>query len=158
MIYKDSKFEIDDKQIKFKNGTFLLFLIPFVSISTYSFMVSKGNILQVTAALIGLRIGIIVIRQFVGLYLKNTIDLSSVDYVKRQFWNKTIDEERNFWGIGKFKYHFPTGINKNTNQEVIFIHIKGKKAVIGFVPENMENVIAVFKEKDIRIIKETAFE
>ena len=151
MIYKDSKFEIDDKQIKFRNGVFFPFLIIFISMSASSFMFSKGNVLQIVGMLFGLIIGIFIIRLFVGMYFKNTIDLSSIDYVKTQTWNKSIDKERNFWGTGKYKYHFPTGINKKTNPEVFFIHIKERKAAVGFVPDNMENVISALKKRGINI-------
>ena len=151
MIYKDSKFEIDDKQIKFRNGVFFPFLIIFISLSASSFMFSKGNVLQIVGTLFGLIIGIFIIRLFVGMYFKNTIDLSSIDYVKTQTWNKSIDKERNFWGTGKYKYHFPTGINKKTNPEVFFIHIKERKAAVGFVPDNMENVISALKKRGINI-------
>lgn len=151
MIYKDSKFEVDDNQIKFKNNANFLFVLPFVSICIYFFIVSKGNILEIAASAIGIIVGILIVRQFVGLYFKNSIHLSRVDYVKRQFWDKTIDKDRNFWGTGKYKYHFPTGINKKANPEVIFVHIKERKAAIGFVPDDMENVISTLKEKGIKI-------
>ncbi len=151
MIYKDSKFEIDDKQIKFRNGVFFPFLIIFISISAAAFMFSKGNFLQIGSTLVGSIIGFLIIRLFIGMYLKNTIDLSSIDYVKTQTWNDNIDKDRNFWGTGKYKYHFPTGINKKTNPEVIFIHIKERKAAVGFVPDNMKNVISILKEKGIYI-------
>lgn len=114
-------------------------------------MFSKGNVLQIVGTLFGLIIGILIIRLFVGLYFKNTIDFSSIDYVKTQTWNKSIDKERNVWGTGKYKYHFPTGINKKSNPEVFFIHIKERKAAVGFVPDNMENVISVLKERGINI-------
>lgn len=156
MIYKDSKFEIDDKQIKFKNGIFLLFLIIFISIFTSSLMFSKGNFFITTiSSFIGLIIGFLIIRLFVGMYLKNTINLLDIDYVKAQVWNKSIDKNRDFWGTGRYKYHFPTGINKQTNPKVIFVHIKERKSAVGFVPENMENAMSVFKERGIKVIEKT---
>lgn len=155
MIYKDSKLKIDDVQIKFKNGVFLPFLIIFISITTFSLIFSKGNFLHVAGTAVGLILGFLIIRLFVGMYLKNTIDLSSIDFVKRQIWNKTIDKDRNFWGIGKYKYHFPTGINKKTNPEVIFVHIKDRKAAVGFIPDNMENAICTLQEKEIKVFTET---
>ncbi len=156
MIYKDSKFEIDKKQIKFKNGVFFPFLIIFTSMSTFSFISSKGNLLQVAGTATGLIIGFLIIRQFVGIYFKNTIDLSSIDYVKRLIWNEAIDKERNLWGTGKYKYHFPTGINKKINPEIIFVHIKGREAAVGFVPDDIENVISTLKEKGIKITANTS--
>ncbi len=155
MIYKDSKLKIDDMKMMFKNGLFIPFLIIFTSSTTFSFIFSRGDIFQLTGTVVGLIIGFLILRMFVGMYLKNTIDLSNIDYVKIQVWNKDIDKDRNFWGTGKFKYHFPTGINKKANPEVIFIHIKMRKAAVGFVPENMDNVITVLNEKGIRIIDDT---
>ena len=153
MIYKDSKFEIDDKQIKFKNGILVPLLIIFISMFTISLFFSKGNFLNAMSSFIGLIIGFLIFRSFVGIYLKNTIDLSNIEYVKAQMWDKSIDKDRNFWGTGRYKYHFPTGINKKTNPKVIFVHLKKRKAAIGFVPENFENTISALKEKGIKIIE-----
>ena len=155
MIYKDSKFEIDNVQIKFKNRVFFRFVNIFISISTFYFIFSKGNFLLLITTAVVLIIGFLFIRLLVGMYLKNIIDLSSIDYVERRIWKKNIDKERIFFGAGKFKYHFPTGINKKLNPEVIFVHLKGRKAVVGFVPDNMENVISALKEKGIKISTET---
>jgi len=155
MIYKDSKFEIDNVQIKFKNRVFFRFVNIFISISTFYFIFSKGNFLLLVTTAVGLIIGFLFIRLFVGMYLKNIIYLSRIDYVERRIWDKNIDKERNFFGTGKFKYHFPTGINKKLNPEVIFVHLKGRKAAVGFVPDNMENVISALKEKGIKISTET---
>ena len=150
MIYKDSKFIIDDMHIKFKNGVFSPFLVIFISIATYSFISSKGSFLQIGGTVVGLIIAFLIIRLFVGIYLKNSISLSNIDYVKSQTWDEAIYKNRNFWGIGKYKYHFPTGINKKVNPEVIFIHLKGRKAAIGFVPDNMENVMSTLNKKGIK--------
>ncbi len=154
MNYKDKTFEIDDNQIKFNNRTYFVFLIIFIPIFTSSLMFSKGNFLIAISSFIGLIIGFLVIRLFVGMYLKNTIDLSDIDYVKTQIWDKSIDKDRDFWGTGRYKYHFPTGINKRTNPKVIFVHIKERKSTVGFVPENWGNAISVLKEKGVKIIGE----
>ncbi len=154
MNYKDKTFEIDDNQIKFKNRIHFVFFIIFISIFTSSMMFSKGNFLIAIYSLIGLIIGFLFIRLFVGMYLKNTIDLSDIDYVKAQIWDKSIDKNRDFWGTGKNKYHFPTGINKKINPEVIFVYLKERKSTVGFVPENWENAISVLKEKGVKIIGE----
>lgn len=53
-------------------------------------MFSKGSILQVTAALVGVIISYPIIKCFIGMYLKNTIALSNIDYVKTQTWNKSM--------------------------------------------------------------------
>lgn len=151
MNYKDKTFEIDDNQIKFKNGIFALFSIFFISAFAFNFIFSKGSILFVASSITGLIIAFFVIRLFVGFYLKNTIKLSDIEYVKAQIWDKSIDENRDFWGTGRYRYHFPTGLNKKTNPEVIFVHIKERNAAVAFVPENMENVISVLKEKGIKV-------
>ena len=156
MNYKDKTFDINDNQIKFKNRIFVLFLIIFIPIFTTSLIFSKGNILVATFLFIGLMIGFLFIRLFVGMYLKNTIELSDIDYVKAQIWDKSIDKDRDFWGTGRYKYHFPTGINKQTNPKVIFVHIKERKSAVGFVPENYVNAISVLKERGVKIIEETS--
>ena len=156
MNYKDKNFEIDDNQIKFKNGVFVLLMIIFISILTPSLFFNKVNIISIAGSITGLITLVFIIRFFFGMYLKNTIKLSNIEYVKAQIWDKSIDENRNFWGNGRYKYYFPTGLNKKTNPKVIFVHIKNRKADVGFVPENLENVISVLKEKGIKIIGETS--
>lgn len=151
MNYKDKSFEIDDNQIRFKNRTLFPFLIIFVSIITTSLIFSKGNILIAISSTIGLILGFLFLRLFIGMYLKNTIDISDISYVKAQIWNNSIDKDRNFWGAGRYKYHFPTGLNKRTNPQVIFIHLKEKESAVGFVPENFDNAISVLKDKGIEI-------
>ena len=151
MNYKDKLFEIDENQIKFKNTTLIPFLIIFVSLVTTSLIFSKGNILIATSSIIGVILGFLFLRLFIGIYLKNSIDLSDISYVKTQIWNKSIDKDRNFWGALRYKYHFPTGLNKKTNPQVILVHIKEKESAVGFVPENFDNVISVLKDKGIEI-------
>ncbi|MRT92241.1 hypothetical protein [Ancylomarina sp. 16SWW S1-10-2] len=152
MNYKDKTFEIDDNQIKFKNGIFVLFIIIFSSTLAFNFIYSKGSLISIASSIIGLVIAFYIMRMFIGFYLKNAIDLSDIDYVKAQIWDKSIDKNRNFWGTNRFKYHFPTGLNRKENPQVIFVHIKDRKAAVGFVPENYENVISSLKEKGIKII------
>ena len=154
MNYYDKAFKIEENQIKFKNRTFVLFMIIFIPIFTTSLAFSKGNILIASFTIIGGIIGFLFIRLFVGMYLKNTINLSDIDYVKVQTWDKSIDKDRNFWGIGRYKYHFPTGINKQTNPKVIFVHIKERKSTVGFVPENCENTISALRERGIKITEQ----
>jgi len=156
MNYKDKKFEIDDNQIKFKNGIFITFTIIFVPIFIINLLHSKGDILSILVLIISLIISFFIIRLFIGFYLKNTIKLSNIEYVKVQTWDISIDKNRNFWGTSRYKYHFPTGLNKKTNPKVIFVHIKNRKADVGFVPDNLENVISVLKEKGIKIIDENS--
>jgi hypothetical protein len=152
MNYKDKTFEIDDNQIKFKNGIFMYFMIIFIPI--FSLIFSKGNILSIAASITGLIIAFFIIRLFIGFYFKHTIKLSDIEYVKAQIWDISIDKIRDFWGTGRYKYHFPTGLNKKTNPKVIFVHIKDRKAAVGFVPENCENAISVLRERGIKIIEE----
>ncbi len=156
MNYKDKTFEIDNNQIKFKNRIFMIFMVIFIPIFTTSLMFSKDNFLIAVSSFLGLIIGFLVIRLFVGMYLKNTIDLSEIDYIKAQRWDENIDKDRNFWGTGRYKYHFPTGLNKKTNPKVIFIHLKERKSAVGFVPENFEIILSVFRERGVRIIEDTS--
>jgi len=151
MNYKDKSFEIDENQIRFKNTTLIPYLIIFGGVFTTSLIYSKGSILTAAASIIGLIIGFILLRLFIGMYLKSSIDLADISYIKAQTWNKSIDKYRNFWGIGRYKYHFPTGINKKTNSQVIFIHIKDRELAVGFVPENFDEAISVLKFRGIEI-------
>tara|TARA_R110001632_G_scaffold232256_2_gene372595 strand:+ start:5511 stop:5978 length:468 start_codon:yes stop_codon:yes gene_type:complete len=152
MNYKDKTLEINDIQIRFSNNIFIL-LIIFFSIFTTSLTFGKGSILSSIFSLIGLLIGFLLIRLYIGIYFKNTIELSNIDFVKAQNWDRNIDKEKNFWGVCVNKYHFPTGLNKKTNPKVILIHLKERKSAIGFVPENYENAISVLKNKGIKIIE-----
>ena len=151
MDYKDKSFEIDENQIRFKNTTLILFLIILVSLVTTSLIFSKGNILIAISSIIGVILGFLILRLFIGIYLKNSIDLSDISHVKAQIWSNSIDKDRNFWGVAKHKYYFPTGLNRKANPQVIFVHIKEKKSAVGFVPENFDNVISVLKDKGIEI-------
>ena len=148
MNYKDKTFEIDENQIKFKNTTIIIYLTIFISTGlTFGFL--NNSILP---SILGAALGILlVLGVLVRFYWKNTIDLSDIDFVKTQKWDERIDKDRNFWGTGRYKYYFPTGLNRKTNPEVIFVHIKERKAAVGFVPENMENAISALKERGIRI-------
>jgi len=60
---------------------------------------------------------------------------------------------RNFWGIPKFRYHFPTGLDKKSNPKVIFVHRKNEKLVIGFAPDNCISTISAFRENGINVIE-----
>lgn len=154
MNYKDKTFEIDNNQIKFKNGIFVVFLPSFIAIFTSSLMFSKGNFLiTAISSFLGLITAFFIIRLFIGFYFKNTIKLSDIEYVKAQIWDISIDKNRDFWGTGRYKYHFPTGLNKKTNPKVIFVHIKDRKAAVGFVPENCENTISVLSEREVKVIE-----
>lgn len=155
MNYKDKSFEINEDQIKFKNKT--LSTYPIIAISTlFAFLFfgyPQGLSYMLFSALggvigFGLAFGV-----FIKLYWKNTIDLAEIADVKVRVWDVSIDKDTNFWGIGNYRYHFPTGFNKKTNPKVLFIHRKEKNLAVGFVPENCENAISVFKEKGIKIIE-----
>lgn len=157
MNYKDKAIEINDTQIKFKNKTLVFFVIVYTPLLISSLIISRGEFIFSLSSLAGLIIGLIVafliLRLFVGLYFKSNINLNDIDYIKVQVWDKSIDKNRNFWGTGKYKYHFPTGINKKTNPNVFFVHIKERKAAVGFAPENMGNVVAVLKERGVKVIE-----
>lgn len=156
MNYKDKSFEIDEIQIKINNRILITYLLIFTPIVTVLFISSKSNLLSAILSIIGVITAFLIFRAFVSMYLKSTIDLSEISYVESRIWDKSIDEDSNFWGTGRYKYHFPTGLNKKTNPKVIFVHRKEKKLAVGFVPENFENAISVLKEKGIKITTETS--
>ncbi len=76
---------------------------------------SKGSILSVASSITGLIIAFFIIKLFIGFFVKNTIKLSDIEYVKAQIWDISIDKNRDFWGTSRYKYHFPTGLDKKTN-------------------------------------------
>lgn len=153
MNYKDKSFEIDNKQIKFRNNTFVIYLIIFVS--TSAALTSMNN--SIVFSILGLVIAcLLAFGVFIRIYWKNSIDISEISQVNIRIWSSNIDKDRNFWGIGNYKYHFPTGINKKDNPKVIFIRRKEKELAVGFVPENWGNLIKVLKMKGIKIVEETS--
>lgn len=149
MNYKDKTFEIDDIQVKFKNGI-LLYWIVFIPIVSFT----KGDIFTALFSLLGIIIAFFILKFVIPFYFKSTIELSDIEFVQAQIWDESIDKKRNFWGVGLFKYHFPTGLNKKANPKVIFVHIKDRKGAVGFVPENMDNLIAVLKERGVKVIEQ----
>jgi hypothetical protein len=149
MNYKDKSFEIDENQIKFKNNTFIIYLIIFIPLITLAFFNNLISFIGMVLTVV-LAFGV-----FIPLYWCNTIEIAEISLVKATVWNINIDKEKNFWGSGKYKYHFPSGLNKKTNPNVIFIQRKDKKLAIGFVPENWDTVISVFKNRKIKLIDET---
>lgn len=158
MNYKDKTFEIGDSQIKFKNNTFVIYLSMFITLGfAFGFFGLRQGTIQMLFSLLGVVLGTaLTFGVFIRLYWKNTIELSNISLVKVRTWDLSIDKDRTFWGGSKYKYHFPTGLNKKTNSIVIFIHRKDKKLAVGFVPDNMENVISVLKEKGVKIITNTS--
>ena len=155
MIYKDSKIEIGKVQMKFKNNTGLLFLIIFLITFFTSWTAHNNNLITPISSILGLMFLVMLIQIFSPVYLKNSINISDISHIKIQDWNKNIDKDRNFWGIAKYKYHFPTGINKKKSQKVIFVHRKKKILAIGFVPDNCDLSLAAFTELGIKIESNT---
>ena len=153
MNYQDKSFKVDNNQVKFRNNTFIMHLIIFVSTVTALTLMNNSILFSILVMVIGypLAFGI-----FIRLYWKNSIYIPEISQVNITFWNSDIDKDRNFWGIGNHKYHFPTGINKKDNPKVIFIHRKGKELAVGFIPENWENLIQVLKMNGIKIVEETS--
>src|ERR1035437_7073737 len=155
MNYKDKTFEIDNTQIRFTNNTFNPFLHSLVStVVVFGIIGAKHDVisvlLRVSAAVLGY---IIVFGIFIRVYLKNTIDLHDISQVKIATWDNSIDKDRSFWGIPKYRYHFPAGLNKKSNQKVIVVEKINSNLAVGFVPENSENAIEVFKEKGIKLVE-----
>jgi hypothetical protein len=153
MNYKDKSFEIDNNQIKFKNNIFLIYLVIFIATGTAFGTFNNSILPSIIGAILAYLLAFGV---FIRIYWKNTIDISEISQVKVRMWNSTIDKDRNFWGIGNYKYYFPAGINKKTNPKVIFVHRKEKELAVGFIPENWENLISVLKKRGVKIIEETS--
>lgn len=154
MNYKDKTFEIDGEQIKFENKTFILYLPIFIALlgSTLSF--NNHGFVSLLCGFLGMALGLtIAFRVFIRLYWKSIINLSDISFVELKSWNSDIDKMRNFWGIPKFRYHFPTGFDKKSNPKVIFVHRKKEKLAIGFVPDNCIATISVFREKGINVVE-----
>lgn len=155
MNYKDKTFEIDNKQIKFTN-TFNKILPAFVSsLVVFGAIGAKHGVISVLLRFFGAGLGyIIAFVIFIRVYWKDTIDLHDISQVKIAIWDNSIDKDRNFWGMPKYRYHFPAGgLNKKSKQKVIFVEKQNSKLAVGFVPEDSENAIEVFKERGIKIIE-----
>jgi len=60
---------------------------------------------------------------------------------------------RNFWGTPKFRYHFPTGLDKKSNPKVIFVYRQEKKLVIGFTTDNFAATISAFRDNGINVVE-----
>lgn len=155
MNYKDKTFEIEDRQIKFKNKTGVIFISSYVFIAfTTGFFGLREGIDYALFSFLGVTLAAaLTFGVFIKLYWKETINLSEISEVKVRVWDLSIDKDRNFWGIGKYGYHFPTGLDKKTNPTVLFIHRREKKLAVGFVPENYENAISTLKDKGIKVIE-----
>ncbi|HEY5326293.1 MAG TPA: hypothetical protein VIJ27_04785 [Mucilaginibacter sp.] len=153
MNYKDKTFEIDNTEVRFTN-TFIKILPAFVSsLVVFGAIGAKHDVISVLLRVFGAGLGyIIAFGIFIRVYWKNTIDLNDISQVKIVTWDNSIDKDRSFWGIPKYRYHFPAGgLNKKSDQKVIFVEKRNSKLAVGFVPENSENAIEVFKEKGIKI-------
>jgi len=154
MNYKDKTFEIDGNYIKFENKTFILYLPIFIPILTSTLVLNSHNIIVLFSSFFGVTLGLtIAFRDFFSLYWRNKINLSDISFVEVRNWNSDIDKMRNFWGIPKFRYHFPAGLDKKSNPKVIFVHRKKGKILIGFTPTNCISTISAFQENGINVVE-----
>jgi len=154
MNYKDKTFDIDGKHIKFENKTFILYLPIIIALFSCTLGCNWHDLTALSAGFLGIALGLIIaFRVFFKFYWKNIINLSDISFVEVIDWNPYIDKMRNFWGIPKFRYHFPTGLDKKSNPKVIFVHRKNEKLVIGFAPDNCISTISAFRENGINVIE-----
>ncbi|HKJ40743.1 MAG TPA: hypothetical protein VKA27_01570 [Sunxiuqinia sp.] len=154
MNYKDKTFEIDNDHIKFKNKTFILYLPIFIALLTSTILFNRDGFIALLSSFFGVALGLIIIfRVFILLYWRNNINLSDISFVEVRNWNSDIDKMRNFWGVPKFRYHFPTGLDKKSSPKVIFVHRKKGKLVIGFAPTNCIATISAFRENGIKVVE-----
>ena len=154
MNYKDKTFEIDSDHIKFENKTFILYLPIFIAVLTSTLFFNRHGLIALLSGFFGTALGLIIVfRVFILLYWRNNINLSDISFVEVRNWNSEIDKKRNFWGVPKFRYHFPTGLDKKSNPKVIFVHRKKEKLVIGFAPTNCMATISAFRENGIKIVE-----
>ena len=154
MNYKDKTFEIDGNYIKFENKTFILYLPIFIAILTSTLVLNSHGLIALFSSFFGVALGLtIAFRVFFSLYWRNKINLSDISFVEVRNWNSDIDKMRNFWGIPKFRYHFPTGLDKKSNPKVIFVHRKKGKFLIGFTPTNCISTISAFQENGINVVE-----
>jgi hypothetical protein len=154
MNYKDNTFEIDNDHIKFENKTFISYLPIFIAVLSSTLFYNRHGLVALLIGFLGIVLGhIIVFRFFIRLYWRNNIKLSDISFVQVRDWNSDIDKMRNFWGIPKFRYHFPTGLDKKSNPKVIFVHRKKEKLAIGFVPANCMATTSAFRENGINVVE-----
>jgi hypothetical protein len=154
MDYKDNTFEVDNTQIKIRKNTFIGILPSLISTAlVFGFIGLKHDILSILIRVFGAVSGYcLVFVFFMRAYWKSTIDLRDIAQIKIVIWDNNIDKNRYFFGTPKYRYHFPGGLNKKNNQVVIFVEKRGSKLAVGFVPENLEMAIEVFKERGIKIV------
>ncbi len=154
MIYKDKTFEIDSNHIKFENKTFISYLPIFITLLSSTIFFNSHGLIVRLISFFGTALGLIIVfRVFILLYWRNNINLSDISFVEVRNWNSDIDKKRNFWGVPKFRYHFPTGLDKKSKPKVIFVHRKKEKLVIGFAPTNCIATISAFRENGIKIVE-----
>jgi hypothetical protein len=154
MSYKDKTFEIDGEQIKFENKTHNLFLPIIIAILSTTLFFNNHGFISFLCGFLGMALGLtIAFRVFIRLYWKSIINLSDISFVELKSWDSDIDKMRNFWGIPKFRYHFPTGFDKKSNSKVIFVHRNKEKLAIGFAPTNCIATISAFQEKGIKVVE-----
>lgn len=155
MNYKDKTFEIDNEQIKFENKTFIFYLPILIASLSSPFFFYRHDLIVLLCSFLGMALGLtIAFRVFILLYWKNKIKLSDISFIEVKNWNSDIDKTKNFWGIPKFRYHFPTGFDKKSNSKVIFVHRKKEKLAIGFAPTNCIATISAFQEKGINVVED----
>ena len=154
MIYKDKTFEIDSNHIKFENKTFISYFPIFITLLSSTLFFNSHGLIVRLISFFGTALGLIIVfRVFILLYWRNNINLSDISFVEVRNWNSDIDKKRNFWGVPKFRYHFPTGLDKKSKPKVIFVHRKKEKLVIGFAPTNCIATISAFRENGIKIVE-----
>src|ERR1035437_8416026 len=154
MNYKDKTFEIDGDRIKFENKTFILYLPIFIALLSSTLFLNCHDLIALLCSFFGVAMGLIIsFRVFILLYWRNKINLSDISFVEVRNWNSDIDKIRNVWGGPKFRYHFPSGLDKKGNPKVIFIHRKKEKLVIGLAPTNCIATISAFRENGINVVE-----
>jgi|ERR1035437_4919164 hypothetical protein len=154
MNYKDKTFEIDGNHLKFENKTFISYFPIFIALLTTTVLINRHDLKLLLCVFFCVTLTSIIIFRFVILlYWKSIINLSDISFVELKSWNSDIDKTKNIWGTPIFRYHFPSGFDKESNPKVIFIHRKKEKLAIGFVPDNCIATISAFQEKGIKVVE-----
>jgi len=153
MNYKEPSFELDERQISFKNTAMIPIISATLVIPIFTGLInSHHNYMLIATSLLGVIIALFAFRYFTGSLLKTKIQLSDISHIEMKPYKKT-DGKLSFKGTGSVKTFFPSGLDQSKTENVFLLHQKNKKAIIGFTPNNCSETIAALKQNNIKVIE-----
>jgi len=153
MNYKEQTFEIDNNLISFKSNK----IIPIIGILTsaivFGLIMYSRDLTRFLFWFIGCSLGIFSLFYFFGFskYLIDKISLTEITHIEVKAF-KTDIEKSKFKGTGQVRNYFPSGLDKQKADKLIFIYQKNKKVIIGLAPDNCAETISAFRANGINVI------